>query len=87
MTGGGYLTKSFLMTTGIVFNIQRYSIHDGPGIRTTVFLKGCPLSCWWCQNPESQLSGQEMIFWGDTGQSSPLSLYRYRKIQKIGKAL
>jgi len=50
------------MTTGIIFNIQRYSIHDGPGIRTTVFLKGCPLNCWWCQNPESQLSGQEMVF-------------------------
>ena len=66
------------MTTGTVFNIQRYSIHDGPGIRTTVFLKGCPLSCWWCQNPESQLSEQEMIFWGDTDESSPLSLYRYR---------
>ncbi|HAJ33726.1 MAG TPA: glycyl-radical enzyme activating protein [Candidatus Atribacteria bacterium] len=53
------------MTTGTVFNIQRYSIHDGPGIRTTVFLKGCPLNCWWCQNPESQLSEQEMIFWED----------------------
>jgi len=53
------------MTTGIIFNIQRYSIHDGPGIRTTVFLKGCPLNCWWCQNPESQLSGQEMVFWED----------------------
>lgn len=39
---------------GWVFNIQRYSIHDGPGIRTTVFLKGCPLECFWCQNPESQ---------------------------------
>jgi pyruvate formate lyase activating enzyme len=39
---------------GIVFNIQHYSIHDGPGIRTTVFLKGCPLRCLWCQNPESQ---------------------------------
>jgi pyruvate formate lyase activating enzyme len=51
------------MTTGTVFNIQRYSIHDGPGIRTTVFLKGCPLNCWWCQNPESQLSEQEMVFW------------------------
>ncbi len=37
---------------GIVFNIQRFSIHDGPGIRTTVFLKGCPLSCEWCHNPE-----------------------------------
>ncbi|MDD5015406.1 MAG: glycyl-radical enzyme activating protein [Atribacterota bacterium] len=59
------MTKSVPVTTGIIFNIQRYSIHDGPGIRTTVFLKGCPLNCWWCQNPESQLSGQEMIFWGD----------------------
>jgi len=65
MTGDGDLTKSVLMITGIIFNIQRYSIHDGPGIRTTVFLKGCSLNCWWCQNPESQLSGQEMIFWGD----------------------
>ncbi len=37
---------------GIIFNIQRYSLHDGPGIRTTVFLKGCPLKCIWCQNPE-----------------------------------
>jgi pyruvate formate lyase activating enzyme len=42
------------MESGLVFNIQRYSIHDGPGIRTTVFLKGCPLDCWWCHNPESQ---------------------------------
>jgi len=40
--------------TGIVFNIQRFSVHDGPGIRTTVFLKGCPLTCLWCANPESQ---------------------------------
>lgn len=39
---------------GIVFNIQRFSIHDGPGIRTTVFMKGCPLKCAWCANPESQ---------------------------------
>jgi pyruvate formate lyase activating enzyme len=38
---------------GLVYNIQRFSIHDGPGIRTTVFLKGCPLSCLWCSNPES----------------------------------
>lgn len=41
------------MEEGIVFNIQRYTIHDGPGIRTEVFLKGCPLHCLWCSNPES----------------------------------
>lgn len=41
------------MVEGTVFNIQQYSIHDGPGIRTTVFLKGCSLNCWWCHNPES----------------------------------
>ena len=50
------------MDTGIVFNIQRYSIHDGPGIRTTVFLKGCPLRCFWCQNPESQRMEPELLF-------------------------
>ena len=39
---------------GTVFNIQRYSVHDGPGIRTIVFLQGCPLHCPWCANPEGQ---------------------------------
>ncbi len=42
------------MSSGVVFNIQRYSVHDGPGIRVTVFFKGCSLRCWWCHNPESQ---------------------------------
>ena len=41
------------MSTGRVFDLRRYSLHDGPGIRTTVFLQGCPLACWWCHNPES----------------------------------
>ncbi len=49
------------MTSGIVFDIRRYAIHDGPGIRTTVFLKGCALSCWWCHNPESQSRGLETV--------------------------
>ena len=40
--------------TGTIFRIKKYALHDGPGIRTTVFLKGCPLSCWWCHNPEGQ---------------------------------
>lgn len=42
------------MKKGLIFNIQKFSIHDGPGIRTTIFLKGCPLRCQWCANPESQ---------------------------------
>jgi pyruvate formate lyase activating enzyme len=40
--------------SGVVFNVMRFSVHDGPGIRTTVFLKGCPLHCAWCHNPEGQ---------------------------------
>ena len=44
-----------------IFNIQTYSIHDGPGIRTTVFFKGCPLRCRWCQNPESQSFRPELM--------------------------
>ena len=44
-----------------VFNIQRFSVHDGPGIRTTIFLKGCPLACTWCHNPEGLLSDPEIV--------------------------
>lgn len=47
---------------GMIFDIKHYAIHDGPGIRTTVFLKGCSLRCHWCANPESQLSGPELMF-------------------------
>ena len=47
--------------TGMVFNIQRFSVNDGPGIRTTVFLKGCPLHCRWCHNPESISPKQELV--------------------------
>ena len=47
---------------GTIFNIQKFSINDGPGIRTTVFLKGCPLSCLWCHNPESKLTKREIMY-------------------------
>ena len=50
------------MIKGFIFDVRRYAIHDGPGIRTTVFLKGCPLSCWWCHNPESQSPAPELVF-------------------------
>jgi pyruvate formate lyase activating enzyme len=43
-----------MMVKGVIFNIQRFSVNDGPGIRTTIFLKGCPLSCGWCHNPEGR---------------------------------
>lgn len=52
-------------TTGVVFNIQRFSIHDGPGIRTTVFLKGCVLKCFWCHNPEGRRVAPELQFFPD----------------------
>ena len=48
--------------TANIFNIQKYSIHDGPGIRTVVFFKGCPLRCLWCSNPESQNSSDQITW-------------------------
>ena len=49
------------MTKGTIFSIEEFSIYDGPGIRTTVFLKGCPLKCTWCHNPEGQNQNPEII--------------------------
>lgn len=51
-----------MSSTGIVFDIDRFATHDGPGIRTTIFLKGCPLSCLWCHSPESQSMRAEILF-------------------------
>lgn len=56
------MTKANRDKTGVIFNIQKFSVNDGPGIRTVVFLKGCPLHCKWCANPESQ-STKVQILW------------------------
>ena len=47
---------------GVVFDIQRFALYDGPGIRTLVFLKGCPLRCWWCQNPEGLTTRPSLVY-------------------------
>ena len=51
--------------TGLVFDIRRFSIHDGPGIRTSVFTKGCPLNCLWCHNPEGINCRQELLYFAN----------------------
>jgi pyruvate formate lyase activating enzyme len=50
------------LASGVVFDIRRFSVHDGPGIRTTVFLKGCPLRCPWCHNPEGLSAAPELVW-------------------------
>ncbi len=51
------------MLKALIFDIKRYAIHDGPGIRTSIFFKGCPLRCWWCHNPEGQEFYPEMMYY------------------------
>ena len=51
--------------TGTIFDIERFAIRDGPGIRTTLFLKGCPLACWWCHNPESISPQPQLAFFAE----------------------
>jgi pyruvate formate lyase activating enzyme len=53
-------------SSATIFDIQRFSLHDGPGIRTTIFFKGCALACAWCQNPESLKAAPELIFYKDS---------------------
>ncbi|MBD3226410.1 MAG: radical SAM protein, partial [Caldithrix sp.] len=76
--------ETMLLMKGIVFDLKKYAIHDGPGIRTTVFLKGCPLDCWWCHNPESRASQPESQ--GDFRQRRAVDLL-YTEEGLIGKEL
>jgi len=68
--------------TACIFNIQKYSIHDGPGIRTVVFFKGCPLQCSWCSNPESQYGKPQLTV--DEG-NKPTVIGEYRTLDYIMK--
>lgn len=63
MSGDAVQMTAQLECTGTIFNVQRFSVHDGPGIRTTVFLKGCGLHCFWCHNPEGIRSRPEIQFY------------------------
>ena len=64
-----------MSTNGIIFDLKKFAIHDGPGIRTTVFFKGCPLHCWWCHNPEGLHPEPEKFILDATGDQpdSPCS--------------
>lgn len=74
------------MSQGMIYNIQRMSVHDGPGLRTTVFLKGCPLRCIWCSNPESQKSASQMMFFENlcTGCGACMQVCPHGAVVKTG---
>ena len=71
-----------------IFDIKRFAVHDGPGIRTTVFLKGCPMDCWWCHNPESRKhEPEEVTYQRMLGDKSVESKKVYGKRKKIDELM
>lgn len=70
------------MTTGIIFDIKEFCLHDGPGIRTTVFLKGCPMRCIWCHNPEGQ-SRLPQVMHSPAGERVAGKEYRVAELARL----
>lgn len=68
---------------GTIFRIKRYAIHDGPGIRTTVFFKGCPLRCWWCHNPEGQQPCIEAAGTADSRATPSCTIGRHTSVAAL----
>jgi pyruvate formate lyase activating enzyme len=69
-----------------IFNIQKFSVHDGPGVRTTIFFKGCPLKCMWCHNPESQRYQPELMKNKDGKEEVIGRQYTVKELVKIVQA-
>lgn len=70
---------------GVIFDIKKFAVHDGPGIRTTIFFKGCPMDCWWCHNPESHSTEPETITREIFTGSSSKACYERKEL--IGKEI
>jgi pyruvate formate lyase activating enzyme len=70
------------MQSGMIFDVREFTVHDGPGIRTTVFLKGCPLRCSWCHNPEGMSSRREIIE-SPAGKRTVGRLYTVQELSSI----
>ncbi|WP_427814865.1 glycyl-radical enzyme activating protein (plasmid) [Enterococcus sp. 22-H-5-01] len=70
-----------MIDTACIFNIQKFSIHDGPGIRTVVFFKGCPLKCYWCSNPESQSGKPEEM--KDSHKNQLTTVGKYQTLEEV----
>lgn len=70
---------------GLIFNVQKFSLDDGPGIRTVIFFKGCPLRCKWCANPESQLFHPELMY--DENQQQKTTVGKYWTVTELMKVI
>ena len=76
------MKKADYTKTGVIFNIQKFSVNDGPGIRTVVFFKGCPMRCRWCSNPESQLAKMQVL-WDQKNAPDVITVWIYALLRQF----